>query len=267
MTNHVVMFSGGVDSWATAKLVAQQYGTDSLYLVFADTKIEDEDLYRFLDESAKNIGGKLIKLEDGRDPWQVFWDRKFLGNTRKDPCSYFLKRKLINDWMEKNFNYQDTVIYIGIRYSEKKRFERSQKYWHPWTVKSPLLDKPALEKNDILEWIEDEGIDIPRLYHMNLPTANCGGRCIKMGQAAWKQLLQNWPDRYYEWERLEEQFRQDFNKDVAILRDRRGGTTKPLTLKQLRERIETEQAPVNENDIGSCSCFSPMSYDENAEES
>ena len=49
---HVVMFSGGAGSWMTAKRVAEKHGTDNLILLFADTLIEDEDLYRFLDEAA-----------------------------------------------------------------------------------------------------------------------------------------------------------------------------------------------------------------------
>ena len=64
---HVVMFSGGIGSWATAKLVAQDHGTRNLTLLFADTKMEDEDTYRFLGAGAANIGAKLVVLADGRD--------------------------------------------------------------------------------------------------------------------------------------------------------------------------------------------------------
>ncbi len=63
---HVVMFSGGIGSWMTAKRVADVHGTDDLTLLFADTKMEDEDLYRFLDESAANVGGTLVKVAESR---------------------------------------------------------------------------------------------------------------------------------------------------------------------------------------------------------
>ena len=45
---HVVMFSGGIASWATAKRVAERHGTDALTLLFADTRIEDDDLFLLL---------------------------------------------------------------------------------------------------------------------------------------------------------------------------------------------------------------------------
>ena len=56
----VVMFSGGIGSWGAAKRVAEQFGTEDLYLVFSDVKGnnpsphvgEDEDTYRFIKEAA-----------------------------------------------------------------------------------------------------------------------------------------------------------------------------------------------------------------------
>ena len=41
---HLVMFSGGVGSWAAAKRVVERHGTEGVVLLFADTLIEDEDL-------------------------------------------------------------------------------------------------------------------------------------------------------------------------------------------------------------------------------
>lgn len=40
---HVVMFSGGIGSWAAAKRVAAEHGTADLTLLFTDTLIEDAD--------------------------------------------------------------------------------------------------------------------------------------------------------------------------------------------------------------------------------
>ncbi len=50
--SHVVMFSGGAGSWAAAKRIAAR----PLTLLFADTLIEDGDLYRFLDDAAADVG-------------------------------------------------------------------------------------------------------------------------------------------------------------------------------------------------------------------
>jgi hypothetical protein len=83
---HVVMFSGGIGSWAAAKMVAATFGTDDLYLVFTDVKGnaesshigEDEDTYRFLEDSVKNIGGTYIYINEGRDIWKYSRIKSFL---------------------------------------------------------------------------------------------------------------------------------------------------------------------------------------------
>jgi hypothetical protein len=63
MKSHVVMFSSGAGSWAAARRVADQHGTENLALLFTDVKGnnpsphagEDEDNYRFLLEAAADI--------------------------------------------------------------------------------------------------------------------------------------------------------------------------------------------------------------------
>lgn len=54
---HVVFFSGGLGSWATAKRVIAEYGTDDVLLLFTDTFIEDKDLYRFIIETSGEMFG------------------------------------------------------------------------------------------------------------------------------------------------------------------------------------------------------------------
>ena len=127
---HVVSFSGGLGSWATAVLIVEQYGTSDVDLVFNDTKMEDEDLYRFLDETTAHLGIELTVLEDGRDPWEVFKDERFLGNSRLDPCSKILKRNLFRRWLKENHSAETTINYIGIDWSEINRFERARARWH-----------------------------------------------------------------------------------------------------------------------------------------
>jgi len=78
MTLHVVPFSGGIGSWAAAQRVIAEHGTSDLVLLFADTRVEDVDLYRFLDDSAAQIGVPVTVVADGRTPFQLFRDQRFL---------------------------------------------------------------------------------------------------------------------------------------------------------------------------------------------
>src|SRR5688572_15760444 len=121
MARHVVMFSGGLGSWAAAKRVATRYGTKNLTLLFCDTLIEDEDLYRFIGEAAENVGAPLIRVADGRTPWQVYKDERFLGNARIDPCSRVLKREPAARWLNDNCAPKSTIIHLGIDWTESHR--------------------------------------------------------------------------------------------------------------------------------------------------
>lgn len=139
---HIVSFSGGLGSWMAAKRVAAKYGTDNLYLVFTDTRMEDPDLYRFLDEAAANVGGQLIKLADGRTPWQVFKDKRFMGNTRTAHCSQELKSKVFEAWLEEQA-FDDFIVYLGIDWTEEHRLIAHRKHVGH-TVEAPLCDKPFM---------------------------------------------------------------------------------------------------------------------------
>ncbi len=252
--NHVVSFSGGICSWAAAKRVVERHGTGNITLLFADTKTEDEDLYRFINEAAANVGVPLTVIADGRDVWQVFHDTRFLGNSRIDPCSRILKRDLADRWVEEHFHVEDTIKYVGLDWTERGRIARHQKANLPWRVEAPMADLPYLTKDDMIEWLRAEGIEPPRLYAMGFPHNNCGGFCIKAGIDNFRLLLHTMPERYAYHEQKEQELREYLGKDVAILRDRAGGDSKPLTLKALREREECLPMPLG-NDFGGCGCL------------
>lgn len=250
----IVMFSGGAASWAAARRVADQHGAGGLTLLFTDTRTEDEDLYRFLDEAVADIGAPLVRLADGRDIWQVFKDVRFLGNTRADPCSRILKRDLSRRWLDEHCDPASTTIYLGFDWTETHRLERARAAWIPWRVEAPLTDPPYRLRSELLADLTARGIDPPRLYGMGFAHNNCGGGCVKAGRSHFVQLLAVFPARFAEWERREEEIRQHIGADVAILRDRTDGDTKPLTLSRLRSSVEAGIAqPLW--DYGGCGCF------------
>lgn len=172
--DHVVFFSGGVGSWACAKRVAEQHGTDNLKLLFTDTQTEDPDLYRFIKDAHKNIGGELIWLTQGKDIWDVFKEGKFMSNSRVDQCSHQLKRLPADRWIKENYSDPSQVtFYLGIDWTEAHRFERTARIKAPWVYKAPLCDAPYLTRDDLFSWLESEGIEKPYLYKIKMSHNNC----------------------------------------------------------------------------------------------
>lgn len=263
LLHYVCMFSGGVGSWAAAKRIAEQHGTDNLTLLFADVGGdhrsphvgEDEDCYRFIDDAAKNIGARLVTLNEGRDIWQVFKDNRFLGNARLANCSKFLKQIPCRKWLDENCDPKDTTVVVGIDWTETHRIEAIENAYLPYKASAPLTEPPFLDKEDMLEWCADEGLKPPAMYADGFPHANCGGGCVRAGHGQFKLLLEKNPERFEYWASREQELREYLDKDVAILRDRRGGKSVPLPLYVFRERAQAEPELIDADDIGGCGCF------------
>jgi len=260
---HVVMFSGGIGSWACAKRVAEKHGTDNLYLVFSDVKGftddphigEDEDTYRFIEEAAQNVGGTLVMLRDGRDIWQVFKDKRFLGNSRLASCSHELKQKPARKWLVDNCDPEETIVYVGIDWMETHRLPAIVRNYLPYKAEAPLTEEPYIDKKQMIEWAQSEGITTPRLYDLGFSHNNCGGGCVRAGQGQFKQLLKIMPDRYAVWEAKEKEIQQFLGKDVTILKEQVKGVRKNLSLEELRIRTQGDPTLFDDLDIGGCNCF------------
>jgi hypothetical protein len=218
--------SGGICSWAACKLAVADCGPENLTLLFADTIVEDDDLYRFLVESAANVLNVqcpakflpglplipplndmparkehlarlrreameavpgLVWLADGRTPWEVYRDERFIGNDLVDPCSKILKRQLLDRWMNENFGdaRPTTPRVVGLGEWERHRFEgqyvtkKGRKEWKPglaermaakgWAFRAPLIyARPTLSRTDILNWLDREGIAPPPIIGRRL---------------------------------------------------------------------------------------------------
>lgn len=88
---HIIFYSGGIGSWGTAKRVIAKHGKENVILMFTDTKMEDEDLYRFLYETVREI----YKFEDT--------DLTYLASEMKTRRDINMLMKLMNEAYE-NFH-------------------------------------------------------------------------------------------------------------------------------------------------------------------
>ncbi len=262
MTDHVVMYSGGKASWLAALRVKERFGDDlnnNITLLFTDTKTEDADLYRFLREGAEKLELSLVEIADGRDIWQVFKDRRFLGTNRVPLCSRILKQEPSETWVRENCDPETSVMHFGIDWTEIHRCDRIAKHWDPIEVDFPLLWEPMADKSDVDEHLAAANIEPPRLYALGAPHNNCGGMCVRAGKAHFKWAIKAIPEVYDEWADKEEEVRTHLNSNIAILRDTASRGGQPVTLKRFKERVEaagTQLDLFDEDDWGGCGCMS-----------
>lgn len=292
---HVIFYSGGLGSWATANRVLDKENKEDVYLLFTDTLIEDDDLYRFIIEtsgifydtevddliektkaipptghktmeSRKEYLGKLsnkvreripqlIWLNNGKDVWDVFKEKRYLGNSRLAHCSHELKQNMSREYIAENFNSNDTKLYLGIDWTEEHRVASPKRNWLPYKVEFPMTQEPYLTNIDHIKKLEANSIEVPSLYNLGFSHNNCGGFCVRGGQGHFTNLYRQNPDLYLYHEEKEQEMIKYLGKDVSILRKQRKGVRYNYTLRDLRKDIEEDSKEIDLTDIGGCGCF------------
>lgn len=261
---YIISLSGGLAS-ADCAFIAKEHNL-KFRMVFADTSIEDEDLYRFVNDIEAKIGQEVIRLKDGRDPWDVYVDNKYIGNTRLAHCSQYLKTAQVKSWMAKNCNSNSSQLVLGIGLDEEDRIYRAQENWYPYKICSFLLnirhEHGGPSWQTIWPYITKErittkyGIKQPRLYDLGFPHNNCGGFCCRAGQGQFATLLMHFPERYL-WHEERQEWAMSVIGPTAkpFLRVTIKGKLEYLTLRQFRLMIEAGALKPKMYEMGGCGCF------------
>lgn len=251
---HIIFYSGGLGSWMSAKRVVASAGVENVSLLFTDTFIEDEDLYRFLIETSAEIYGiedvsdlveqtnhipNISKMEerkafllnladevmeripqfnwysDGRDVWEVMNDERFMSNSRTAHCSKYLKQVSAKTWIEANTTPAEYILHLGIDWTEEHRKDAPTRNWSPYKVGFPMCEEPLLTKEDMSNELQKLGIELPRLYKYGFSHNNCGGFCVRAGQGHFVRLLQTMPERYAYHEQREQELLDIIQRDLG----------------------------------------------------
>lgn len=250
---HILSFSGGIGSYFVLKRILNKISKEDLLVIFLDVGWEDEDLYRFLEDTEKKFGIEILRLSNGLNPKELSEQQNFLYNSRVANCSKILKSKLFRDYIRTLPN-QDLILYFGIDFTENHRCKAIEKNYSKYKVEFPLCEPPYLYKHEMLEMLKKDDIKIPRLYKMGFSHNNCGGRCFKAGIAHYKLLFEHFPDRYKEMEEFEIKMQNQIGKNVTILKR----SKKPFSLTELRIVLENESNQLTLGDLqdfGGCGCF------------
>lgn len=256
---YIVNVSGGWSSYEALCRTVDKHGREDTVPVFADTQKEDADLHRFLRDQERLLGVTIVRLSDGRTPFEVVRDERMITIRGMAKCSILLKHDVIDNWIAERYASPYLRIF-GMDWTEQGRMDRLRERLAPIPVWFPLAEPPYVTKEIVFAKLRSVGVEPPRLYEMGFKHNNCGGMCIKAGQAHWAHLLKMLPDRYAEAEAEEESFRQYVGKDVSILKDRSNKQSKPLTLRAFRERLQCGGS--HNGDWGMCGCYVQLPLDD-----
>lgn len=189
-----VWFSCGAASAVAAKLTLEKFGDfNKVSIVNNPIKEEHEDNQRFLKDVEAWLNHPIeyalnTKYLDSSCV-SVWSDRRYMSGVGGAPCTLELKKRARQQW--EALNCPDYTV-LGFTSEEQKRAERFRLTERD-TLLTPLIDD-GYTKQDCFTLLADAGIELPYIYRLGFPNANCIG-CVKAGSATyWNLVRKEFPD-------------------------------------------------------------------------
>ena len=187
-----VWFSCGAASAVALKLTVDKYGADRVRAVNNPVANEHEDNRRFLRDVSEWVG---IEIEDAKNPKypdadcvDVWDDKKAMsiivpGKGSIAPCTDKLKKDARYEW--ERHNHVDWHV-LGFTADEKKRHARFVMSERENVL--PILIDAGMSKEDCWTMLRSAGVDLPEMYKLGYPNANCIG-CVKATSPTYWNLV------------------------------------------------------------------------------
>lgn len=195
MKTIVVWFSCGAASAVAAKKTIEKYGETNLIRVVNNPIAEEhEDNLRFLRDCEKWLGVKIERATNKTFPscsiFDVFKKRRYVSGIAGAPCTQELKKKARQQWESEN-HFDELVL--GFSFDEIKRHNRFELTERKLL---PVLIDEKITKDDCFKILKEAMIELPKIYSLGFPNANCIG-CVKSSSPSyWNLVRDNFPERF-----------------------------------------------------------------------
>ena len=179
-----VWFSCGAASAVAAKKTIEKYRSIATIRVINNPVVEEHvDNQRFLKDVQAWLGITIETATNRNYPScsavDVWRQRKFMSGPDGAPCTIELKKMARRQWEEEN--HCDWHV-LGFTVDEKNRsdnFIRGER-----SNLLPILIDEGISKTDCFDILRGAGIDLPEIYKLGYPNANCIG-CVKATSATY----------------------------------------------------------------------------------
>jgi len=173
-----VWFSCGAASAVAAKKTIELYGKTHIVRVINNPIAEEEpDNLRFLKDVQKWLGVKiefaLNKKYPNHSCVEVWDNEKYMSGIYGASCTRALKKQARQQWESEN---KTDYLILGFTADEEKRHTRFIKTERANIL--PVLINAGITKRNCFEILKKAGIELPAIYKMGYPNANCIG-CVK----------------------------------------------------------------------------------------
>lgn len=220
MSKIIGWWSGGVTSAVACKIAIDLYGLENVDIIMMDTKNEDEDTYRFLNQCAKWFGKEISIItalgEEYRNIQDIWLKYNSLNVANGAICSSVAKRDLRLQWEKENkWDYQ----VFGFDIDETKR-AKSMTLNYPGTKAIYPLLLHGLSKKMCIDILTEAGIEIPRTYKYGFHNNNCFKTgCVQGGIGYWQKMKRDFPEKFDKMAEMEHKLTDRKGSPVTMLKD------------------------------------------------
>jgi len=183
-----VWFSCGAASAVAAKKTVELYGkTHNILIVNNPVDEEHPDNLRFLADVVEWVGLPILSAVNSEigttSAVEVWAKRKYMSGIKGAPCTQLLKKEARYE-----FELENKIDFhvLGFTADEVKRHERFTKFERANVL--PVLIDAGLTKKDCFTILEQAGVELPAIYKMGYPNANCIG-CVKSSSPTYWNLV------------------------------------------------------------------------------
>jgi 3'-phosphoadenosine 5'-phosphosulfate sulfotransferase (PAPS reductase)/FAD synthetase len=191
---HIVSFSGGKDSTLMLILMLEK-GMPIDDIIFADTGMEFQELYDYIDRIEKLTGLKITRLKSKKTWDDLFFHKKqrgrHIGQINAFPMTMAcnMTRQLKLNPIAKYYRSieGEYTVYIGIARNEPERYERLKP-----NEKAPLYEW-GIDENYVIQELKRRGLHNP-LYD-TFDRLGCY-TCPNMNLKELRLMRKRYPDEY-----------------------------------------------------------------------
>lgn len=194
----VVWFSCGAASAVAAYKTIQKYG-DICDIKIVNNPIAEEhdDNRRFLRDVEEWLQVHIEECRSEKYPNQscveVWEKRKFMSGVAGAPCTLELKKKARQEWESKN---KHDWLVLGFTAEEQHRYDRFKLSERDNIL--PILIEDEITKSECYQILIEAGIQLPEIYKLGYPNANCIG-CVKASSVTyWNHVRKANPEVFKE---------------------------------------------------------------------
>jgi len=214
IVHSVSWFSAGVSSAVATRLAIDEI--DDVFYIHIDD--QHSDTLRFVSECEAWFGQEVVILQSKHktvaDAVRNAGGRGWINGVGGAACTRTLKRKIRQDWEQRNADLYPLRYAWGMDSTEQNRADRICETMIEFQHFFPLIER-GIGKEEAHEILQASGIRRPALYELGYHNNNCVG-CVKGGMGYWNKIRIDFPDVFEARAKLEREVGASCIKGVFL---------------------------------------------------